>query len=92
MVNFRESRELRKIKFEMGLYKLDYDINQIWFDIEHSDNSKVIYGHLERIQDLIETHRELMWAGIELDISYDQKFMETLEGILFDKYCELIGC
>lgn len=90
MTNFAKNRELRKMDFELKIYGLDADINQIWKDLETSDDSKVIKKHFERVQYLVETYRELVWSGIKLDISYDQGYMEALAGLLFDKYCELI--
>ena len=72
------------------MYQLDADINTIWRDVETSDNPKVIKKHFERVQYLVETYRELMLSGIKLDISYDQRYMEALAGMLFDRYCELI--
>ena len=89
MTNFAKNRELRKIDFELKMYQLDSNINTIWKDLETSDNPKVILKHFERVQYLVETYRELVMSGIKLDISYDQGYMETLAGILFDRYCEL---
>ena len=90
MTNFAKNRELRKIDFELKMYSLDADINQIWKDLENSDDPKVIKKHFERVQYLVETYRELVWSGIKLDISYDEGYMQSLAGLLFDKYCELI--
>lgn len=89
-MNFEERRQFRKIDFELKMYALDADINQILHDLETSQNPKVIKKHFERVQSLVETYRELMLCRIELDISYDQSYMETLAGRLFDRYCELI--
>ena len=85
-----EKREWRKIDFEIKCYKLDADINQIWNDLENSDDPKIIRKHFERVQYLVETYRELMLSGIRLDISYDQGYLEALAGMLFDRYCELV--
>ena len=90
MTKFANNRELRKIDFELKMYSLDADINQIWKDLENSDDPKVIKKHFERVQYLVETYRELMLSGITLDITYDQGFMETLAAMLFNRYCELI--
>ena len=46
--------------------------------------------HFERVAYLLETHKELMLSGIKLDISFDEGYMQSLAGLLFDKYCELI--
>ena len=89
-MNFEEKRQFRKIDFELKMYRLDADINTILKDIETSENPKVIRRHLDRVQSLIETYRELMLSGINLDISYDPVYMETLAGKLFDCYCELV--
>ena len=89
-MNFEERRECRKIDFEIKCYKLDSDINQILHDLENCDDAQIIRKHFERVQYLVETYRELMLSGISLDISYDQGSMETLAGMLFDRYCELI--
>ena len=90
MTNFARNRELRRIDFELKVYRLDADINQIWRDLEDSDDPKVILKHFERVQYLVETHRELVMSGIKLDISYDEGYMMSLAGMLFDRYCELI--
>ena len=45
MTNFANNRELRKIDFELKMYSLDADINQIWKDLETSDDPKVIKKH-----------------------------------------------
>ena len=89
-MNLEEKREWRKIDFEIKCYKLDADINQIWNDLENCDDPKIIRKHFERVQYLVETYRELLLSGIQLDISYDQGSMETLAGMLFNRYCELI--
>lgn len=89
-MNLEEKREWRKIDFEIKCYKLDADINQIWNDLETSDDPKIIRKHFERVQGLVETYREFLLSGIKLNISYDQGYMEALAGMLFDKYCELI--
>ena len=89
MTEFRNNRELRKIDFELKMYRLDADINTILHDLETSENPKVIKRHFERVQSLVETYRELMLSGIDIDISYDEKFMVTLASMLFDRYCEI---
>ena len=76
--------------FEIKCYKLDSDINLILQDLENCDDAQVIRKHFERVQYLVETYRELVWSGIKLDISYDEGYMQSLAGLLFDKYCELI--
>lgn len=90
MTNFARNRELRKIDFELKMYQLDADINQIWKDLENSDDPKVIRKHFERVAYLLETYQELVCSGIKLDISFDGSYMQSLAGLLFDKYCELI--
>ena len=90
MSNLIRNRKYRKMDFEIKCYKLDADINTIWKDLDTSDNPKVILKHFERVQYLVETYRELMMSGIKLDISYDEGYMQSLAGLLFDKYCELI--
>ena len=89
-MNFEERREYRKIDFEIKCYILDSDINQIIYDLENCDDAQIIKKHFERVQYLVETYRELAWSGIKLDISYDEGYMQSLAGLLFDKYCELI--
>lgn len=90
IMNMREKREFRKVDFEIKCYKLDANINQILQDLENCNDVKIIKKHFEQVQYLVETYRELMLSGIELDISYNQKDMEILAGRLFDRYCELI--
>ena len=89
-MNFEEKREFRKMDFELRMYALDGDINQILHDLETSENPKVIKKHFERVAYLLETYKELMFSGIRIDISFDEEYMETLAGILFDRYCDLI--
>ncbi len=89
MTEFRNNPELRKIDFEIKMYKLDADINQIWQDLETCKNPKVIHKHFERVQYLLDTYRELVLSGIKIDISFDEGYMQSLAGMLFDKYCEL---
>lgn len=90
MTKFAKNRELRKMDFELKMYQLDADINQIWKDLENSDDPKVIRKHFDRVAYLLETYRELVWSGIKLDISFDEGYMQSLAGLLFDKYCEMI--
>lgn len=89
-MDMEERRQYRKIDFELKMYQLDSDINTIWKDFDECDDPNVIRKHFERVQYLVETYRELMMSGIKLDISYDEGYMESLAGMLFDKYCELI--
>lgn len=89
-MDFEERRQFRKIDFELKMYQLDSDINTIWKDFDECDDPNVIRKHFERVQYLVETHRELIMSGIKLDISYDEGYMMSLAGMLFDKYCELI--
>lgn len=89
-MNFEEKRQFRKMDFELKMYQLDADINTIWRDLENSDNPKVIRKHFDRVAYLLETYRELVWSGIKLDISFDECYIQSLAGLLFDKYCEMI--
>ena len=89
-MNFKERRQFRKINFELKMYQLDADINQIWKDLETSDNPKVIRKHFKRVAYLLETYKELMLSGIKLDISFDEAYVQSLASMLFDRYCELI--
>ena len=89
-MNFEEKRQFRKMDFELKMYQLDADINTIWKDLENSDNPKVIRKHFDRVAYLLETYRELVWSGIKLDISFDEGYMQSLAGLLFDKYCKMI--
>lgn len=89
-MNFEEKRQFRKMDFELKMYQLDADINTIWKDLENSDNPKVIRKHFDRVAYLLETYRELVWSGIKLDISFDEGYMQSLAGLLFYKYCEMI--
>lgn len=89
-MNFEERRQFRKMDFELKMYQLDTEINTIWNDLENSNNPKVIRKHFDRVAYLLETYRELVWSGIKLDISFDEGYMQSLAGLLFDKYCEMI--
>lgn len=89
MVSFRENRELRRIDFEMKMYRLDGDINSIIDDLENCEDKQRIQKHIERIDGLLEEYRRLQLCGIQT-ISVDVQFLRNLNGKFFDKYCDLL--
>lgn len=89
MVSFRENRELRRIDFEMKMYRLDGDINSILGDLENCEDKQRIQKHIERIDGLLEEYHRLQLCGIQT-ISVDVHFLINMNGKLFDKYCDLL--
>ena len=45
MVDFAKNRELRRIDFEMKMYRLDGDINSILDDLENCESKETIQKH-----------------------------------------------
>ena len=89
MTDFRNNRELRRIDFEMKMYRLDRDINSILDDLENCEDKETIKKHIERISLLLEQYNELKLCGIET-ITVDVQFLRYINGLLFDKYFELL--
>ena len=89
MVSFRENRELRRMDFEMKIYRLDMDINSILSDLDNCEDKQRIQKHIERIDGLLEEYRRLQLCGIQT-ISVDLHFLRCLNEKLFDKYCDLL--
>ena len=89
MVDFAKNRELRKIDFEMKMYRLDGDINSILDDLESCEDTETIEKHIMRISGLLEQYNELKLCGIET-IVIDLEFLNYVNGKLFDKYCDLL--
>lgn len=89
MVDFAKNRELRKIDFEMKMYRLDGDINSILDDLESCEDKETIKKHIMRISGLLEQYNELKLCGIET-IVIDLEFLNYVNGKLFDKYYNLL--
>ena len=89
MTDFRNNRELKRIDFEMKMYRLDGDINSIIDDLENCESKETIKKHIERIDGLLEEYRRLQLCGIQT-ISVDVQFLRYVNGKLFDKYCDLL--
>lgn len=89
MTDFRNNCELRRIDFEMKMYRLDGDINSIIDDLENCESKETIKKHIERIDGLLEEYRRLQLCGIQT-ISVDVQFLRYVNGKLFDKYCDLL--
>ena len=89
MTDFRNNRELKRIDFEMKMYRLDGDINSIIDDLENCESKETIKKHIERIDGLLEEYRRLQLCGIQT-ISVDVQFLRYVNGKLFDKYCNLL--
>ena len=90
MVVVDNKLEWRKITFELAMYRLDFEINTVLSDLEKSDNSKLIKRHFDRVNNLLMEYDDLMKLGVELDISFDREFMQTLAQLLFNKYVLLV--
>ena len=90
MTNFRNNRTLRKVDFECRAYAIDYENNQILADL-HNPNVKprALKRHVERISKLLEDYKELQLCCIDV-IPIDVEYLESLCGLLFDKYHELL--
>ena len=89
MTDFRNNCELRRIDFEMKMYRLDGDINSILDDLENCEDKETIKNYIERISLLLEQYNELKLCGIET-IVIDLDFLNYVNGKLFDKYCEML--
>lgn len=89
LTDFRNNCELRRIDFEMKMYRLDGDINSILDDLENCESKETIQKHIERIDGLLEEYRRLQLCGIQT-ISVDVQFLRYVGGKLFDKYCDLL--
>ena len=89
LTDFRNNRELRRIDFEMKMYRLDGDINSILDDLDNCEDKQRIQNHIERIDGLLEEYRRLQLCGIQT-ISVDVQFLRYVNGKLFDKYCDLL--
>ena len=89
LTDFRNNRELKRIDFEMKMYRLDGDINSILDDLENCEDKETIKKHIERISLLLEQYNELKLCGIET-IVIDLEFLNYVNGKLFDKYCEML--
>ena len=89
MVSFRENRELRRMDFEMKMYRLDRDINLILSDLESCEEKETIKKYIERISLLLEQYNELKLCGIKT-ITVDVQFLRYINGLLFDKYFDML--
>ena len=89
MVDFAKNRELRKIDFEMKMYRLDGDINSILDDLDNCEDKQRIQNHIERIDGLLGEYCRLQLCGIQT-ISLDVEFLRYVNGLLFDKYFDMI--
>lgn len=89
MTDFRNNCELRRIDFEMKMYRLDGDINSILDDLDNYESKETIQKHIERIDGLLEEYRRLQLCGIQT-IDVDIQFLRYVNGLLFDKYFDMI--
>lgn len=90
MTEFRKNRTLRKADFECRAYAIDASINDIWKDFENPNvKPETLKRHIMKISKLLEDHKELQLCGIEV-IPIDVGYLESLCGLLFDKYAEMI--
>ena len=90
MTNFRKNRTLRKANFECRAISIVHDINRIWVDFENPNvKPSTLKRHILRISKLLEDYKELQLCGIDID-SIDVGYLESVCGLLFDKYVEMI--
>jgi hypothetical protein len=89
LTDFAENIELRKIDFETKMYHLDEDINSILDDLDNCECKETIKKHIERISSLLEEYRRLQLCGIQT-IDVDVQFLRYVNGLLFDKYFDMI--
>ena len=89
MVDFHNNRELRRINFETKMYRLDGDINSILDDLEKCNDKHKIKNHIERIDGILEEYHRLQLCCIQT-ISVDVQFLRYVNGLLFDKYFDMI--
>lgn len=89
LTDFAENIELRKIGFETKMYHLDGDINSILDDLDNCECKETIRKHIEKIDGLLEEYHRLQLCGIQT-ISVDIHFLQYVNGLLVDKYCDLL--
>ena len=90
MAEFRNNRTLRKADFECRAIAIDNDINRFWADFENPNvKPSTLKRHIIRISKLLEDYKVLQFCGIEV-ISIDVGYLESLCGILFEKYAQMI--
>ena len=90
MTEFRNNRTLRKADFECRAISIDYDINRFWADFENPNvKPSTLKRHIMRISKLLEDYKEMQLCGIDV-MPIDVGYLESLCGLLFDKYAEMI--
>ena len=89
MTDFRNNHELRKMDFEIKMYRLDSDINSILNDAETCKDKEIIKNHIMRIDGMLEEYQELRLCGIDV-IAIDVEFLRYVNRLLVDKYCDLL--
>lgn len=90
MTSFKTNRTLRKADFECRAYAIDASINDIWADFENPNaKPETLKRHILRISKLLEDYKELQLCGIDV-IAIDVGYLESVCGLLFDKYAERI--
>ena len=90
MTSFKTNRTLRKADFECRAYAIDASINDIWADFENPNvKPETLKRHIMKISKLLEDYKELQFCGIDV-IPIDVGYLESVCGLLFDKYAEMI--
>ena len=90
MTEFRKNRRLRKADFECRAYAINASINDIWKDFEKPNvKPETLKRHIMKISKLLEDYKELQLCGIDV-IPIDVGYLESVCGLLFDKYAEMI--
>lgn len=90
MAEFRKRRELRKADFECRAISIDNDVNRFWADFENPNvKPSTLKRHIMKIGKLLEDYKELQLCGIDV-MPIDIGYLESLCGLLFDKYVDMI--
>ncbi len=90
MTEFRNNRTLRKADFECRAILIEHDIGRFWADFENPNvKPSTLKRHIMRISKLLEDYKEMQICGIDV-MSIDVGYLESLCGLLFDKYVDMI--
>lgn len=90
MTSFKNNHTLRKADFKCRAYSIDTSINDIWADFENPNvKPSTLKRHIMRISKLLEDYKEMQLCGIDV-MPIDVGYLESLCGLLFDKYADMI--
>ena len=90
MTEFRNNRTLIKADFECRAILIEHDIDRFWADFENPNVKPfTLKRHIMRISKLLEDYKEMQLCGIDV-MPIDVGYLESLCGLLFDKYVNII--